>query len=877
MLVRPRAAARMNGALAISLLLLGTTPWIARGSRPEAEPVEVSLPHLDPMLRRIAVDAISARQTTGAPREPAFPPTLPVSYDDLGTLRIACWVHLDPGADAGPETGSTPDPAGTSPSPALRAALAARLDSPGGARLRFLGPSLATGRFSIGEIERLHACPGVTRIEAARRARPLLDESRTECGARAVQQPVGSPPVYHGFSGREVVIGVIDSGADVTHEDFVDSEGDTRIVLAWDQTEATENPPAGFDYGREWTAAEIDQGLCAMTDPAGHGSHVLGAAAGGGAATGAGQPPYRYVGMAPEAIIIVVKTTFFTTDVLDAIDYVFAQAGAWGRRAVVNLSLGHQWGPHDGTEALENAVRTRCGPGRIVVAAAGNQQDDGIHAEVTLPAGAGGSVTVSVPVYAPQGGAQNDVLYIDGYEPDGASSAISITTPHGHNVGPVGPGQSITVATLDGTVTLDRGLHPGPSDHLYIEVVDMDASHPPAAGTWTLHVEHMAKDGADTPITFDFWLPDHTLGNDPAFVEGRTDGKLVASPAGADSVIAVGAYLTKRCWSSADGGTYCYAGNPALGSLAPFSSHGPRRDGVLKPDLCAPGMGIGAALSADSSPGIAWTLADTRHVIRQGTSMAAPHVTGIVALMLEARGALSVGQTLERLRSSARDDEHATGLPNAAWGSGKVDAVGALAGPSAILAIAPRVTRESEGIALAWEVPDEFGRLRFAVSRGFALDGAHRCGETTTGPRYHFVDLDPDAAGEPVYWLQPVPAIGFPLPFGPFTLEDLKGGTNGDDSAFALGSPHPNPAQHAVVWELALPRAGRVALRIVDLQGRIVDQFETDPLPAGRHPMVWDLRNAQGRVPPAGVYWIQARWNRLERARRLLILPSSAQ
>ncbi len=846
MLVRPRAAARMYGAVAISLLLLGTTAWMAHGSRPEAEPIRVLLPNLDPMLRRIAIDAISARQTDGASREPVFPPTLPVSHDDRGTLRIACWVHLDPGAEL-----------------------------PAGSELRFVSPALATGRLSIGEIERLHACPGVTRIEAARRARPLLDESRTECGAWAVQQPVGSPPVYHGYSGRNVVIGIIDSGADVTHEDFVDSEGDTRIVLAWDQTEATENPPVGFDYGREWTAADIDQGLCTMTDPSGHGSRVLGAAAGGGAATGAGQPPYQYVGMAPEAIIIVVKTTFFTTDVLDAIDYVFAQAGAWGRRAVVNLSLGHQWGPHDGTESLEDAVRTRCGPGRIVVAAAGNQQDEGIHAEVTLPAGASDEVTVSVPAYAPQGGAQNDVLYIDGYEPDGASSAISITTPNGHSVGPVGPCQSITVSTVDGTVTLDRCLHPGPSDHVYIEIIDMDASHPPAAGTWTLHVEHVAKDGADTPITFDFWLPDHTLGSDPTFVEGRSDGKLVASPAGADSVIAVGAYLTRQCWTSADGGTYCYEDNPALGSLAPFSNHGPRRDGVLKPDLCAPGMGIGAALSADSDPGITWTLADTRHVIGQGTSMAAPHVAGIVALMLEARGALSAEETLERLRSSARSDEHAAGLPNAAWGYGKIDAVGALAGPSAILAIAPRVTRENEGIALAWEVPDQFGRLRFAVSRGLAPAEALRCGETTTGPRYHFIDLDPGAAEEAVYWLQPLPAIGFPSPFGPFTLEDLKDGHDEDDNAFALGPPHPNPARHAAAWELVLPRPGRVALRIVDLQGRIVDQFETNPLPAGRHPMVWDLRSARGRVPPAGVYWIQARWNRLERARRLLVLPSS--
>lgn len=859
------------GALG-GLVALGGLPLPASASDPEARPAVREFNRLDPLLRRVVLTATSASSGAGQGLF-EFPPTVPVVHDDLGVPRLPCWIHLDLPADAIPDQ----PPAGGLTLETVRRGIEACLDAPVAAGLRSAGPALLRGRFSLEEIARIEESPGVVRIEVARRARPMLDESREECGALTVQAPTGAPPYYHGFSGRYVVIGVIDTGADVTHEDFADAEGNTRIARAWDQTVATENPPGAFGYGREWNATEIDQGLCTMTDTQGHGTHVLGTAGGGGGATGGGQPAWQYVGIAPEAILVVVKTSFFTTDVLDAIDYVFALADAWGRRAVVNLSLGHQWGPHDGNESLESAVQSRCGPGRIVVAAAGNQQQDGIHAELTLPSGAGGNVTFTIPAYAPQAGALNDAVYLDGYEPDGAGTQITLTTPHGHVVGPVGPGGSTTVATADGAVTIDRSPHPGPSDNLFIEIIDQSAAAPPATGTWTLQVDNPAKEGPKTPITVDVWLPDYTIAGAPVFVSGRTDQKLVASPAGADSVIAVGAYITKRCWTSTNGSTYCYQGNPPIGSLASFSSRGPRRDGALKPDLCAPGMGIGAALSAQSSPGVAVTLADTRHVINQGTSMAAPHVAGVVALMLEARGALSVEQTLERLRSSARTDEHASGLPNAAWGFGKVDAIGATAGASPVLVLAPRLAWEEAGLALEWHVPDAFSRLRFAIYRGARYEEASLRGETGFGPAYRFIDADPAAEAEPVYWLQPLPAGDFRPHFGPFSPEDPKAGDSVSNAAFALGLPYPNPATQRLAWELFLPRPGRVFLRFVDLQGRVIEAIETDRLPAGRHPMIWELRDAHGQAPAAGFYWLHARWNGQERTQRALILPANAR
>ncbi|MFD4637188.1 S8 family serine peptidase [Lentzea sp. NPDC058436] len=57
-------------------------------------------------------------------------------------------------------------------------------------------------------------------------------------------------------------------------------------------------------------------------------------------------------------------------------------------------------------------------------------------------------------------------------------------------------------------------------------------------------------------------------------------------------------------------------------SIAAFSSRGPAADGSLKPDVTAPGVGIVAAQNGT-----------TGHVAKSGTSMAAPHAAGVVALL----------------------------------------------------------------------------------------------------------------------------------------------------------------------------------------------------------------------------------------------------
>ena len=120
-----------------------------------------------------------------------------------------------------------------------------------------------------------------------------------------------------------------------------------------------------------------------------HGTHVTGIAAGDGSARGnEGQAAFTFVGVAPEADIIVVANRSggsegigTSSNTLDAVNYIFQRAGTMSKPVVVNMSLGDNLGPHDGTSLLERGLDNLLGAaGRAFVKSAGNAGAAQIHA-----------------------------------------------------------------------------------------------------------------------------------------------------------------------------------------------------------------------------------------------------------------------------------------------------------------------------------------------------------------------------------------------------------------------------------------------------------------------------------------------------------------
>ncbi|MEU4190900.1 S8 family serine peptidase [Kribbella sp. NPDC026611] len=107
--------------------------------------------------------------------------------------------------------------------------------------------------------------------------------------------------------------------------------------------------------------------------------------------------------------------------------------------------------------------------------------------------------------------------------------------------------------------------------------------------------------------------------------------------------------------------------------MADTSSRGPTvGDGPVKPDVTAPGVGIVAAKSAESTIG---EPVGTSYLRLSGTSMATPHVTGAAALLAQEHPDWTGGQLKAALMESAHS---VSGVPLLAQGTGRIDVAAAI-------------------------------------------------------------------------------------------------------------------------------------------------------------------------------------------------------
>jgi subtilisin family serine protease len=578
-----------------------------------------------------------------------------------------------------------------------------------GAVVRTDLPGILTAYIPASAVEAVAGLAGVQRIQGAAPVELELDASLPTTGAHLLRGPA---PGFPGLAGQGVLVGDVDSGVDFDHPDFKDAGGLTRLVGIWDQNDPAGPGPAPFGYGTEWSAAQIDGGLCTQTDSSGHGTHVLAIAGGDGSGTGGTVPAHTYVGIAPAADLIMVNTNFQTTAIVDGVAWIFDRATALGVPAVVNLSLGSHFGPHDGTSAFEAGLSALTGPGRIIVKSAGNERGQARHAEV-FAAGAGTNATLSVT----GGNVAGRAFAVDGYYEASENLAVQVTTPGGTILGPVPlggihaayPGTS----TVNGSVYLENGasLTATGDREVYLEV-NVGAGQS-ANGTWTLRFLPVALGAANGEV--DLWRFFNTTAS-ASFVTGnQPTEELVSEPGNAAELITTAAYSSKRTWTDCNGLVRSFTGAPAVGALAPFSSPGPTRDGRPKPDLAAPGTAIGSATTFDVPPSCApagsLNLPDgMRHTINQGTSMAAPHATGAAALVLQKHGAVTPAFVKALLHGRAVRDAFTGPAWNRDWGHGKLF-LGDLVDPAALV-LTPNggeLYLIGQAVNLAWNAGDALG------------------------------------------------------------------------------------------------------------------------------------------------------------------------
>lgn len=606
-----------------------------------------------------------------------------------------------------------------------------------GAHVRTALPGIFTADVPASAVEALSALPGVTAIRGAAPVELELDMSVPAIGASTLR---GAGPTFTGLNGQGILIGAVDSGVDFDHGDFKDASGHSRLIRIWDQS-SVGAPPPNFLYGTEWSNTAIDLGACTEIDEIGHGTHVLGVAGGDGSQTGGSAPAYTYAGVAPRADLAMVKTNFTNTGIVDGVHYLFDLAASRHQNAVVNLSVGTQFGSHDGLDAFESAIAALAGPGRIIVKSAGNDRGSARHAEVKV-ASTGSPVTMSV-----SGSAAGRAVQIDGYYNKTENMSLKITTPSGTVIGPlargVRSGPFPGTSTSNGSVYVENGVSRGylGDYEVYIEI---NASTGQVMnGTWTFT---FVPNTPGLTREVDLWRFFSSAGLTANFVTGnQPNEELISEPGNADAIITAAGWVTKQSWTNCAGTAASF--NPAaVGTIAWFSSPGPTRDGRPKPDITAPASAVVSTTSFDAAPTCATNpdlMGDgLNHVVDYGTSVASAHVAGVAALLMQTRGALTPTQVRNYLIGNAVHDANTGTGWNANWGNGKLHispntafAPDPTAPPIelAIQSIQPNPTRRSARIAYVLPrasdvrvgIVDVQGRAVATLVQGFQAAGPH--------------------------------------------------------------------------------------------------------------------------------------------------------
>lgn len=518
---------------------------------------------------------------------------------------------------------------------------------------RSSGTAVVIANLPVTRLSELDDQPWLRRAEAPKEMFARMDAAR---GAVTGLDTALALPEHNGLDGTGVLLAVVDSGIDWSHPDFCHKDGTTRLERFLHAHRPDNAEVSTYDvFDATAINAALNGGpVIPAGDPGGHGTHCASIAAGNGFALTDG----RFRGVAPGAALMGVRSEpFLDEHLIEGIRQAFDVAG--DRPAVVSMSLGGHWGAHDGTSALENEIAQASGPGRIIVVAAGNEGEDGLHAQGQLVPGQ----DLVIPIRIVDKG----VLLCDVWIPRGDEVDVFLETPGGDQFVPDGT----ETDTPDGPFLADFVENPLNRDQnlnvfLAGKVNDV----------WSIRIRPITVVHGEVHA----WAT-ATQGGRLIFPGAPLDGYTLGIPATEERAISVGSLISRKTFEGPQGDSTL--SGLTVDALSRFSSHGPTRVGVQKPDVVAPGQVVTAALSANSEfahdPRLASRLHSSgKYVTIQGTSMATPFVAGLVALLLQREPRLTPEDVQQRLRISARRDAGTGPVWNPRYGWGKLDAAALL-------------------------------------------------------------------------------------------------------------------------------------------------------------------------------------------------------
>ncbi len=472
--------------------------------------------------------------------------------------------------------------------------------------------------------------------------------SLESAGILAAQRPPLS------LTGEGVVLAFIDTGIRFADSVFRDESGQSRIIGLWDQTLQSGTPPEGFQYGSYYTKADMDTALRSENpyaeipsyDTNGHGTAMAGAAAGSLSSS--------FRGAAPRADIVVVKLreakrplrsfynipedvpAYAETDIMLGIKFAESFAETFERPVVICLGLGSNSGNHGLGSILAQYLNSLAQKrSRAVVLTTGNEGNAAHHFSGYVPEGEESYETVEIRVGE---GEQGFLMEMWGKVPDVLFA--SIRTPGGEMVPrfrlTAEESQTFSFIYERTRIIIDSILvEPNTGEELITFRFDA-----PTPGVWNIRVYNL---GPDRSRQFHLWLPITQFLRRETYFLRPDPYTTLTDPSMTFRAVTVSSY------------------NDANNSFYENSGRGFLSNGLIKPDVAAPGVNVSTPIGKVT-----------------GGSMAAAIAAGGTAQFMEwavvrfnspSAGSQEIKNYL--IRGAKRNSSYT--YPNREWGYGRLD------------------------------------------------------------------------------------------------------------------------------------------------------------------------------------------------------------